>query len=297
MDYYAHIAEDGRRQTVAEHCRKAASYAAECLSGVGLSNTAYLAGLMHDTGKLTQEYQIYLERATRGEAVRRGSVVHTFAGVRFLLEHYHGLKHESFNDITCELLAFAVGAHHGLFDCIDENHASGFLHRLQSHDSEYQEAIKNAEMLLITRDETNQLFQASCEEMSIIFEKIQKILDFESSQENDLHFYVGLMARLLLSAVIQGDRRDTTEFVTGTSRLPHTKDLRDMWNAYLQHMEQKLSEFSSQTDIQKARREISDQCRRFANQPGGVYHLNVPTGAGKTLSSFALCFSACCQME
>lgn len=142
MDYYAHIAEDGRRQTVAEHCRKAASYAAECLSGVGLSNTAYLAGLMHDTGKLTQEYQIYLERAARGEAVRRGSVVHTFAGVRFLLEHYHGLKHESFNDITCELLAFAVGAHHGLFDCIDENHASGFLHRLQSHDSEYQEAIK-----------------------------------------------------------------------------------------------------------------------------------------------------------
>ena len=67
-----------------------------------------------------------------------------------------------------------------------------------------------------------------------------------------------------------------------------------MWNAYLQHMEQKLSEFSSQTDIQKARREISDQCRRFANQPGGVYHLNVPTGAGKTLSSlrYALAHAA-----
>ena len=231
MEYYAHTSEDGmRRQTVAAHCRKAASYAAECLSSVGLSNTAYLAGLMHDTGKLTQEYQTYLERAARGEAVRRGSVVHTFAGVRFLLEHYHGSKHDSsFNDITCELLAFAVGAHHGLFDCIDENHASGFLHRLQSHDSEYQEAIKNAEMHLITRDETNQLFQASCEEMSIIFEKIQKILDFESSQENDLYFYVSLIARLLLSAVIQGDRRDTTEFVTGISRLPHTKDMRDIF--------------------------------------------------------------------
>ena len=78
MEYYAHTSEDGmRRQTVAAHCRKAASYAAECLSSVGL------------------------------------------------------------------------------FDCIDENHASGFLHRLQSHDSEYQEAIKNAEMHLITRDETN----------------------------------------------------------------------------------------------------------------------------------------------
>ena len=71
MEYYAHTSEDGmRRQTVAAHCRKAASYAAECLSSVGLSNTAYLAGLMHDTGKLTQEYQTYLERAARGEAVR-----------------------------------------------------------------------------------------------------------------------------------------------------------------------------------------------------------------------------------
>ena len=86
--------------------------------------------------------------------------IHTFAGVRFLLEHYHGSKHDSsFNDITCELLAFAVGAHHGLFDCIDENHASGFLHRLQSHDSEYQEAIKNAEMHLITRDEQINCFK------------------------------------------------------------------------------------------------------------------------------------------
>ena len=86
MEYYAHISDDGRRQTVAEHCRKDASYAAECLSSVGLSNTAYLAGLMHDTGKLTQEYQTYLERAARGEAVRRGSVVHTFAGVRLRLK-------------------------------------------------------------------------------------------------------------------------------------------------------------------------------------------------------------------
>lgn len=52
MEYYAHTSEDGmRRQTVAAHCRKAASYAAECLSSVGLSNTAYLAGLMHDTGQ------------------------------------------------------------------------------------------------------------------------------------------------------------------------------------------------------------------------------------------------------
>lgn len=295
MEYYAHIADGGlRRQTVAEHCRKAAGYAAECLSGVGLSKTAYLAGLMHDIGKLTQEYQIYLERSARGEAARRGSVVHTFAGVRFLLEHYHDAKTNSFDDITCELLAFAVGAHHGMFDCVDENHTSGFLHRLQSHDSEYKEAIKNAEMHLAAQDEIDLLFQASCEEMSVIFAKIQTMLDFESSQENDLYFYVGLAARLLLSAVIHGDRRDTAEFAAGASRPAGAKNMSDIWSSRLRHLEQKLSELPSRTDIEKARREISDQCRRFADRPGGVYHLNVPTGAGKTLSSlrYALAHAA-----
>lgn len=104
MTYYAHISKDSlRRQTVAEHCRGTARYAAECLAGISLSKTAYLAGLLHDSGKLTQEFQTYLESAAQGEAVRRGSVVHTFAGVRFLMEQYHGAKPDTFDDITCEL--------------------------------------------------------------------------------------------------------------------------------------------------------------------------------------------------
>ena len=55
MEYYAHTSEDGmRRQTVAAHCRKAASYAAECLSSVGLTKTAYIAVFMHYTVNLPQ---------------------------------------------------------------------------------------------------------------------------------------------------------------------------------------------------------------------------------------------------
>ncbi|MCI6255808.1 MAG: CRISPR-associated helicase Cas3' [Clostridiales bacterium] len=59
-------------------------------------------------------------------------------------------------------------------------------------------------------------------------------------------------------------------------------------------MERKLERFPSETGIQKARRQISDQCRLFAEQPGGIYRLNVPTGAGKTLSSlrYALAHAA-----
>lgn len=74
MEYYAHISDDGlRRQTVTEHCRATAHYAAECLSGMDLSKAAYLAGLLHDAGKFSSLFQAYLESAAREEPVRRGS--------------------------------------------------------------------------------------------------------------------------------------------------------------------------------------------------------------------------------
>lgn len=296
MRYYAHIAKDGRRQTVAEHCRAAARYAAESLTDAALSKAAYLAGLLHDQGKLTTAFQAYLESAAQGEPVRRGSVVHTFAGVRLLLEHYHGPGPDfSYDDITCELLAFAVGAHHGLFDCVDENHASGFLHRCRSHSSEYDETVENLEAQCAAQDEVAALFQASCAELTAVYEKIQNMLHPEFSQPSDLCFYVGMTARLLLSAVIQGDCRDTLEFMTGTVRPAPREDRRGLWRTCLRHMEQKLDAFPVQSQIQKARRSISEQCRQFADRPGGIYQLKVPTGGGKTLSSLRYALAHCAR--
>lgn len=52
MLYPAHI-QDGRTQTVQEHCRNTASRAAKCLRPAGLAQTGYLAGLLHDLGKYT----------------------------------------------------------------------------------------------------------------------------------------------------------------------------------------------------------------------------------------------------
>ena len=299
MRFPAHIRiqKDGTQdiQTVGEHCRGTARCAAECLSDIGLSHAAYLAGLLHDLGKATPQFRAYIERAANGESVRRGAVVHTFAGARLLLEQHHGPEPVSYDDITCELLAFAIGAHHGLFDCAGEARTSGFQHRLLSHDSEYHESVQNFLNSCAGQDEIDSLFRAACLELTAVFEKIQDRLCSDAAlARQELPFYVGLMARLLLSAVIQGDRRDTAEFMTGVARPPSPEDRRPMWEACLQRMERKLERFPSETDIQKARRQISDQCRLFAEQPGGIYRLNVPTGAGKTLSSlrYALAHAA-----
>lgn len=299
MVFPAHIksTSDGTKeiQTVAEHCRKAACYAEECLSDIGLSKAAYLAGLLHDMGKATLQFKTYIENAAEGKAVRRGTVVHTFAGVRFLLERYHGAEPATYDDISSELLAFAIGAHHGLFDCVGEDRSSGFQHRRSSHDGEYQEAVHNFLTCCTGQEEIDLLFRAACQELTIVFEKLQEHLCADPALVGkELPFYVGLAARLLLSSVIQGDRRDTSEFVTGAARPAFPKDKRSIWEERLRHMEQKLERLPADTDIQKVRRQISEQCRLFADRPGGVFRLNVPTGAGKTLSSlrYALAHAA-----
>lgn len=90
----AHICRTGEtevRQPVSEHNRQASQYALNALAAARLGGAAKLVGLLHDMGKYTVRYRGYLENAVcgMGPAVR-GSVNHSFAAVRYLLEHYHG---------------------------------------------------------------------------------------------------------------------------------------------------------------------------------------------------------------
>lgn len=298
----AHIRYDGDKhvvQTVQEHCRNTADYASTSLSTVGLYNCAYLAGLLHDMGKFTEEFKHYLESAVLdSKPSARGSVNHTFAGVRFMLESYHSISHTANNgvisDLCAELIAYAVGAHHGLFDCMDEKLRSGFDHRMTS-DIAYDEARENFLAFCSDRHELDKLFLNASSELESVIRKIDELQDRDSTGAEGW-FYFGLLSRLILSSVIEGDRRDTAEFMSMRQPLKQKTDeeRRKMWAGALEHMEHRLSSFKHDTPIQFSRQRISQICVNFAEKPSGVYQLNVPTGSGKTLSSlrFALAHAA-----
>ena len=125
MEYDAHRRTDPdgtvHTQTVYDHLLGTARRAAQCLRSAGLEQAGYLAGLLHDMGKYTAEFQQYLAAE---DPRKRGSVIHTFQGCRYLMEHFHR-EHAA----CAELLAFAVGAHHGLFDCVDGAQRLGLRYR------------------------------------------------------------------------------------------------------------------------------------------------------------------------
>ena len=280
---------EAARQTVRDHCRRTAEYAAQALAPVSLSTAGYLAGLVHDLGKYTSRFQTYL---LRGEGTR-GSVNHTFAGVRLLLERYFDENAEDFSGVVCELLALAAGGHHGLFNCIDDRQQSGFRHRLTKEDIGYQEATGNFLRLCAEEQELDRLFRGALEELTPVLEKILSMTSEDHPFfDDETAFYSGLLSRLLLSGVIEGDRQDTAEFMN-RAQFPPKRDaeaLERLWDTCLRRVEARLDALPQVSDIDRARRSISEQCREGAARPGGVFRLNVPTGGGKTLSSlrFAL---------
>ncbi len=284
MVFPAHIKEDGRTfQTVPMHCSGTAAAAADDLSSVGLGKAAEAGGMLHDIGKERIAYRDYLN----SEEKVRGSVTHTFQACRLLLERYHGEEPNSFEAVTAELLAYACGAHHGLFDLIGSDGRSGFLHRLKAENTAYEEVLANYLADFGGWDATDALFKAAHAELMPIYERITALA---GNHAEDLSFYIGFLARLLLSAVIDGDRRDTASFMNDTVFPKESEDMRPLWRERLAFLEDKLSHFSCSSAINRARADISAKCHEAAGHEPGMYRLNVPTGAGKTLSSlrFAL---------
>lgn len=305
MNYLAHlIIEDDnkkREQTLKDHNRNVAEYCAEALEACGLSSVGKLAGLLHD-GKGTEKFQQYLEQSAAWEAYEKGiisipecrrpvkgSVNHTFAGCIYLLERYHKQKDLDENaclaNYTSEIIACAISSHHGLFDLESLDGANGFAHRLMETDREkiqYVQAKQAFEQYISSEEEIDNLFRKA--EVEIL--KAMRAISYNARMSESTYRYLGIefamLERMLTSALMYADRRDTAEFAD-------QKDYADLlpdWDRDIKDFERKYCRMcNSLTPINQLRLEIADQCRDFAKVQPGIYRLNVPTGGGKTLSS------------
>ena len=167
MVFPAHIYE-GRVQTCTEHCRNASRYSAESLHSVSLENTGLLAGLLHDCGKFSEEFAAYIRASASGQKSAK-SVIHSFAGVNYILSHFHtdvpSDAEKVIRNITAEIIAFAIGSHHGVFDTLSEEGENGFSYRLKKQPDFDRKASIAYFSECCSESEIQNLFELSCKEI------------------------------------------------------------------------------------------------------------------------------------
>lgn len=285
----AHIDENGKSQTVKEHCANVAKYAAENGRVLGMENVMKLAGVLHDIGKNTKVFGEYIESSHNGESkFKRGEINHSSAGARYLMN----LQSDNtlYAKLTKQLIAYAVFSHHGLNDCLTYEGEDKFTQRINpAKEIYYNEAIANSEQLFYDCD-IIKMFSNAQEEIKPVMDKItavKKAMAKDGNGKEEQFFLIGCLQRLILSMLIDADRRDTAEFMSGRFICRISDDERkEFYQRCLLLLEEKLNSFECENRIDGQRREMSEQCESFAkNNTNGIYKLSIPTGGGKTYAS------------
>lgn len=255
MNFFAHSSENPDRsdwQPLSEHLNSVGTLAGSFAADFGAETLARVAGLLHDVGKYTQEFQRRLEGGAK--------VDHATWGARIVKERYPQ---------ACALLAYGIAGHHaGLANGKNgagrtslEDRLSATLPQLLS-DWEKEIALPDKSELVLPTG-------------------------FKGRQDR-ARFQQTVLARMIFSCLVDADFIDTDNFYRRIeSRQPRQATSLRTLEPLRDKLNEKLSSFSADTEVNKLRFHILSHVRSKATETPGLFSLTVPTGGGKTLASLA----------
>lgn len=272
--FIAHVKQtstgEWQEHALDDHLRVVGDLAAKHADCFGARDWAKLAGLWHDLGKYSAEFQGYIRSASgydRPEAHIegvRGRVNHSTAGAIHACDKLGSAG---------RALAYLIAGHHaGLPDWHgDQNAAASLAHRLSDR--------KHVEVLLLT-DIPEGVLEPGLRPAGKI-----------PGGPAGAHLWL----RMLFSSLVDADFLDTEAFMeTDKASLRSGYPPLD---ALLKCFDTHMTRFdgSQLTPVNRVRAEVLRQCREKASLAPGIFTLTVPTGGGKTLAStaFALNHAEC----
>ncbi len=284
VEYIAHVrADDGERQSVKQHLLEVRQLAEGLGEKIGVKHIAGLAGVLHDLGKYTQEFQQYLEDAVSNPDAppKRGSVDHATAGGRLLYERLHLGQPDRYPWILAEVVGNTIISHHAyLHDFLNESLESDYLRRVRDKElREFEEAKGRFFEEVLSEAEFRLYVSKAVEELEAYLTRPSS-----ESQESKLMF----LTKYVFSALIDADRSNTRAFEENQP-IESEKNRKALFSAYYDKLMERIAGYAQHEDadssINRLRREMSEQCERFGARPPGIYTLSIPTGGGKTLAS------------
>ncbi len=251
---YAHSRNDaGVRHDLRTHLQDVAALAREYAGSFGGGEFAELAGLLHDIGKMSPEFQAYLAANEREPGKKHRTVDHKGAGTLASLPHN-------------PLLAFLIQGHHGgLPD-------SGSLR------SRLKDLTRNPDLRpLLEHAQSAGLLPPAATDPDALLPA------FVQTDETACEFFL----RMAFSALVDADCLDTERHFTPADagmrgETPAMADLAEALRAA-----QATLSGQKPDPVNTVRDEVYRACLASAPLPPGFFRLTVPTGGGKTRSGLA----------
>lgn len=251
-DAKAHVDEYGKSQSLKEHLHNVARLASEYAAFWGCEGNGYYAGLYHDIGKCSKEFE---ERLEGGKIVD-----HSSAGAYLML-----LEKRLAESIV-------IASHHsGLLNMVPSNYSPNFIsyHDRLNCKKQFKEFDKYLEVLGHPDRENNAL----------------GVLDKEHM--DPMEWFIAI--HFLFSCLVDADYTDTARFFC-TEKEFKPLDFKIVCDKIFERAGKYLSN-SDNNSLNMVRNQMLQECIKKGELDQGIYTLTIPTGGGKTFSSLAFAAS------